>query len=215
MHRKIFARFLFLGFLLGSFLAVLIAQDFLITLVSRQGIYSDLQALPARKVALVLGSTDRTQGGTPNTFFYTRIKAAADIFFAGKCEYILASGDNALMSYNEPIKMKKALEDFGVPSERIILDYAGFSTLDSIIRAKEVFGLEDCIVVSQEFHLERALFIADFTGLHAIGYPAADAQGLMAFNVRLREYFARIKAFLDLFFLNTQAIYLGDKITIP
>lgn len=104
--------------------------------------------------------------------------------------------------------MQNALIDRGVPEEKIVLDYAGFRTLDSIVRMHEVFQQSDFVVVSQGFHLERALFIADARGIPAVGYAAADVDGTI--GVRIREYAARVRAVLDVFVLHTEPRFLGD-----
>ena len=131
----------------------------------------------------------------------------------GKIEYILVSGDNATLYYNEPYTIKKDLIKAGIPEEKIFLDYAGFRTLDSMVRAKYVFGLDSVTVISQKFHNERAIFLAERKGLHAIGFNAEDITGSDGIKVRLREYFARVKVFIDLTF-NTQPKFYGKKIEI-
>lgn len=110
-----------------------------------------------------------------NPFFNTRIEAAKILYEQRKVEYIIVSGDNSTEAYNEPLYMKSELERRGIPTDHIIMDYAGFRTLDSILRTKEIFSLTDDItVISQPFHLERALFLAKYHKINAIGYGAAD-----------------------------------------
>lgn len=125
----------------------------------------------------------------------------------------MVSGDNGHVSYNEPKEFRKELIKRGIPKEKIYLDYAGFRTLDSMVRAKEVFGLEEVTVISQQFHNERAIYIAKKNGLEAIGFNAQDVQGYSGFKVKTREALARTKVFLDLF-LNVQPKFLGEKIAI-
>ena len=115
----------------------------------------------------------------------------------------MVSGDNGSIYYNEPNTIKKDLVKGGIPEERIYLDYAGFRTLDSVVRAKEVFGLDQVTVISQEFHNERAIYLGKHKGLMAIGYNAQDISGNEAVKVHFREYFARVKVFIDLI-LNIQ-----------
>ncbi|MDQ1343894.1 MAG: SanA protein [Patescibacteria group bacterium] len=110
--------------------------------------------------------------GLPNAFFEFRMSAAADLYKNGKVDCLLVSGDNATKDYNEIKDMQLSLMEKGVPPERIIGDYAGFRTLDSVIRAKEVFGLSKLTVISQSSHAERALFVARIEGIDAVAYEA-------------------------------------------
>ena len=149
----------------------------------------------------------------PNPFFYARIRACAALYASEKIDKIIVSGDNRRVTYNEPLEMKKALMEAGVPVEDIILDYAGFRTFDSVIRAKEVFGQSSFIVVSQRFHNERAVFIAGKKGIDAIGFNAGDVglrYGLMTY---FRECFARCKVFLDLV-VGMKPHFLGEPVDI-
>jgi SanA protein len=153
------------------------------------------------------------RSGTKNYFFYNRIKAAETLFKSGKVQFVIISGDNSLSYYNEPEDMKKELMKAGVPDSCIFLDYAGFRTFDSMIRAKEVFGQTKFIVVSQEFHNERAIFIARKYGIEAYGYNAEDVSAASGFKTKVRELFARVKVFIDVY-SNKQPKFLGDKIII-
>ena len=125
----------------------------------------------------------------------------------------ILSGDNNKREYNEPEEMKKALIAQGVPEQAIFLDYAGFRTLDSMVRAKEVFMQDSITVISQHFHNERALYLAEKTGLNAIAYDAKDVPGSHGLKVRLREYLARVKMFIDLL-IGKQPHFLGETIEI-
>ncbi len=135
------------------------------------------------------------------------------MFHAGKIDYILVSGDNSRQSYDEPTDFKNALIKGGVPSHKIYLDYAGFRTLDSIVRAKKVFGLNKFTIISQEFHNQRALYLAQHHNIDAVAYNAKEVLGQSGFKVKLREYLARTKMFIDLL-IQTQPKYLGQKIRI-
>ncbi len=126
----------------------------------------------------------------------------------------LVSGDNRLKSYNEPKQMQAALLERGVPESAITLDYAGFRTLDSVVRSKAVFGQQKITIISQKFHNQRALFIANRRGVTAVGYNAKDVSFRLGIKIRLREYLARCKAILDIIILNKQPKFLGEKITI-
>lgn len=166
------------------------------------------------KVALLLGTSSHLINGNKNRYFEYRMDAAAELFHQHKVEYILVSGDNRQKNYNEPIAMQKALKSRGVPEENIVLDYAGFRTFDSMIRAKEVFGQSEFVVVSQKFHNERAVYIARHSSIDAYGYNARDVEASAGLKTRLREVLARVKMMLDLYVLNTEPHFLGEKIII-
>jgi SanA protein len=180
---------------------------------SEQYIYNSTDSIPTCKTAILLGTSKFMRSGTKNYFFYNRIKAAETLFKSGKVQFVIISGDNSLSYYNEPEDMKKELMKAGVPDSCIFLDYAGFRTFDSMIRAKEVFGQTKFIVVSQEFHNERAIFIARKYGIEAYGYNAEDVSAASGFKTKVRELFARVKVFIDVY-SNKQPKFLGDKIII-
>ncbi|MGB5509943.1 SanA/YdcF family protein [Robiginitalea sp.] len=186
---------------------------FIIEFSTAGRIYRDIDTIPYNKVGLVLGTARHQVGGGVNPYYQYRIEAALDLFKKGKISYILVSGDNGSIYYNEPNTIKKDLMAGGIPEQRIFLDYAGFRTLDSMVRANIVFGLDSVTVISQEFHNERALFIASKKNLYAIGFSAKDIDGSPGMKVHLREYFARVKVFLDLIF-NTEPKYYGNRIDI-
>ena len=118
-------------------------------------VYDRMAEVPHYHAALVLGTSPTGRNGGLNRFFQSRIKACAELYHAGKIDRIIVSGDNRHKSYNEPAAMKSALILKGVPADVIFLDYAGFRTFDSVIRAKEVFGQSSFVVVSQRFHNEE------------------------------------------------------------
>jgi len=178
---------------------------------SKNDIYSTISKIPQKEVALILGTSKYTTRGYTNLFFKYRISAAADLFHLGKVKHIIVSGDNRTINYNEPKQMRKALIALGVPTEAITLDYAGFRTLDSVVRCKKVFGQNAFIIVSQQFHLERALFIAYKYDIEAIGFAAQDPPEKYSFKTRFREYFAKTKAVIDLYFIHKKPKFLGKK----
>ncbi|WP_246160795.1 SanA/YdcF family protein [Maribacter flavus] len=175
--------------------------------------YSNLTSIPKNKVGIILGTAKNIKGGGSNPYYEYRLNAIVSLFKAKKIEFILVSGDNGSIYYNEPTTIKNDLVSSGVPADKIFLDYAGFRTLDSMVRAKEVFGLDDVTVVSQKFHNERAIYIAHKNELNAIGFNAEDISLESGLKVQLREYFARVKVFIDLA-LNTRPKFSGDKIKI-
>ena len=160
-------------------------------------IYSTVSDIPYNKVGLLLGTSPKLKSGKANLYFDYRIKAATELYNAGKVKYILVSGDNRRNSYNEPEEMKKALIAAGIPDQRIILDYAGLRTLDSVVRAHLIFGLERFTLISQQFHNERAIYLAQQSHLQAIGYSAQDVSAYAGFKTNLRELLARVKVFVD------------------
>ncbi|MBP7810116.1 MAG: YdcF family protein [Bacteroidia bacterium] len=180
---------------------------------SEQYIYNSTDSIPECRTAILLGTSKFMRSGTKNYFFYNRIKAAETLFKSGKVQFVIISGDNSLSYYNEPADMRKELMKAGVPDSCIFLDHAGFRTFDSMIRAKEVFGQTKFIVVSQEFHNERAIFIARKYGIEAYGYNAEDVSAASGFKTKFRELFARVKVFIDVY-SNKQPKFLGDKIII-
>jgi SanA protein len=172
-------------------------------------LYSDLESVPQFDVALLLGTT-KLVFGRPNRFYQYRLQAVTKLYVAGKIKAILISGDNARHNYNEPIDMKNDLIKLGIPSNVLTLDYAGFSTLDSILRAKRIFGQNRLLVVSQSFHCKRAIYIARRHQIDAYGFPAKDVRGPTAQKTYSREYLARVKAVLDVEIFNSQPKFLGD-----
>ncbi|MEY6431068.1 ElyC/SanA/YdcF family protein [Thioalkalicoccus limnaeus] len=199
--------------ILLSPILILFGIDLAITLLARGQIHDDLARVPPAPVALVLGTSSRRPGG-PNLFYSPRIEAAAELYHAGRVRAILVSGDNATPHYNEPQTMRRDLIAHGVPDEYITLDYAGFRTLDSMIRAKAVFGQDHLIIVSQRFHAERALFLAHHAGIRATAYAAADPSQNWYSRVRRRETLARAAAVLDLLRARGPR-FLGDPERVP
>jgi SanA protein len=178
-------------------------------------VYSNIKDLPPNKVGLLLGTSKYLSSGALNPYFRYRLEAAALLYRERKIRYIIASGDNRTHFYNEPKIMKKELMMQGVPEEAIYLDYAGFRTLDSVVRCSRIFGQESFTIISQRFHNERAVYIARHLGIAAVGFNADDVEPVAAFKTRMREYFARVKAFIDLYLTNEKPRYLGETITIP
>ena len=177
--------------------------------------YNETKAIPYHKVGVVLGTVPYLNNGRKNFYFDSRMKAAADLYFAHKISYILATGDNHRRNYNEPKSMREALIALGVPDSAIVLDYAGFRTLDSMVRAKKVFGQDSFIVISQHWHNERAIFIARHNGMDVVGYDAKDAVVRKAYIKSLvREALAKVKAVYDVC-VDKQPKFLGEPVIIP
>lgn len=170
--------------------------------------YNDIEEIPKNKVGLVLGTGKYAASGNINLFYKHRVSATVELYNAGKIDYVLVSGHNSRKDYDEPSDFKNDLIAKGIPEDKIFLDYAGFRTLDSIVRAKEIFGQTSLTIISQKFHNERAIYIAKHFGIDAIAYNAKDV-----YKTPAREYLARAKASIDLVF-NVKPKFLGKKITI-
>ena len=190
---------------------LIVVCDLRVRSSARGRLYDDLQSVPHEHAALLLGTSARLRNGSPNPYFEHRMDAAAELFRAGKVDCILVSGDNRFASYNEPMAMRKALLERNVPDSLIFLDYAGFRTLDSVVRACEVFGQTSYIVVSQRFHNERAVYLATRHGIDAVGYNAAAVRAPGAFRIRAREWLARVIACRDVL-TGRGPRFLGERI---
>jgi SanA protein len=174
----------------------------------------DVAHAPRKQVALVLGCSPMT-GDRNNSYFENRIECAAQLFKAGRVEYLLVSGDNSRSGYDEPTAMKDALVARGVPTGKIYLDYAGFSTLDSVVRANRVVGQKDLLIVSQRDHVMRALYIADAHGIAASGVSARGVPLRAGLKVLVREALARVRTVLDVGILGRKPRFLGPPVPIP
>lgn len=178
-------------------------------------IYTSVDSIPHNKVALLLGTNPLNKWGRPNSYFTNRINTAAQLYHAGKVDYIIASGDNHTKEYDEPSAMRDSLMAHGVPENRIILDFAGFRTLDSVVRAKEVFGCDSLTIISQSDHNARALYLAEANGIEAVALSAPLRAGrFVRIRLTLREWLARDKMMLDIWF-GKQPHFLGERIDIP
>ena len=197
------------------FVAALVLATRRISAEAAPYVTSRVADLPKVRVGLVLGCSPKTRDGRSNLFFQRRIVAATELFRAGRVEYLLLSGDNSRPDYDEPTAMRQALIEAGVPAARLVLDHAGFRTLDSVVRAKRVFGQAEVIVVSQHFHNERAVYLARASGLRAFGFDAQDVGGPEAVRMALREAISRLFAMLDARVLHTQPRFLGPRQAIP
>lgn len=177
-------------------------------------LYQSAKQIPKRKAGVVPGTSEYVAGGMRNLFFTGRVDAAVRLWNANKVDYIIVSGDNSTESYNEPRAMRRALIERGVPSERIVMDFAGFRTLDSVVRAKEVFLQNEIIFISQSFQNERAIFIGLDRGIDVIGFNAKDVTGPLARKTYYREYLARLLAVYDVV-VNTQPKFYGWPVILP
>lgn len=206
-------------FSLCAFLSLMVAFTVYANLrVDQAGasrIHSSIDSIRYNKVALLLGTNPLNKWGRPNSYFTNRIKTASELYHAGKVDYIIASGDNHIKEYDEPTAMRDSLIAHGVPEDRIILDYAGFRTLDSVVRAKEVFGCDSLTIISQADHNARALYLAEANGIEAVAVSAPLRAGRwIRTRLAVREWLARDKMMLDIMF-GKKPHFLGEKIDIP
>lgn len=202
-----------LGLLFILLVFVIFTCNIIISNTADGKTFTDISSTPKNRVGLVLGTSNKLTNGSPNPYYTYRINATKALYNAGKIEFILVSGDNGSIYYNEPDTFKKDLIKTGIPERAIFLDYAGFRTLDSMFRAKFIFGLNNVTVISQKFHNERAIYIAKQKGLNAIGFNAQDVSTSQGIKVQLREYLARVKVFIDML-LNTQPKFYGTTVEI-
>jgi len=198
--------------LVGLFAGVWLCNIWVVS-TTESHVYGELSAVPSREVGLVLGTSRKTPDGRwSNPHFAHRIEAAAALYKAGKVKRLLVSGDNHVPEYDEPSDMRDALVAAGVPSGAIVLDHAGFRTLDSVVRAKEVFGQTRLTIVSEAFHNYRALFICRHYGIDAVAFNARPVSLRVSTWPAVREWLARVKVVLDLYVLRTGPKFLGEPV---
>ncbi|MBR3506117.1 MAG: YdcF family protein [Lentisphaeria bacterium] len=168
-------------------------------------VYSDVEAVPAREYGLLPGTSRLVHGKYLNTYFFNRIRAAVELYKAGRIRKIIVSGDNGRTDYNETGDMARELVAEGVAPEDVLSDYAGFRTLDSVVRARNLFGATELTVISQRFHCERAIYLAARHGIDAVGFEADEvAPRSVRIKLAVREAFARVLAVLDAEVLDTK-----------
>ncbi|WP_394356470.1 SanA/YdcF family protein [Spiractinospora alimapuensis] len=172
--------------------------------------YDTADEVPERPVGLVLGAGVRDDG-EPSRVLARRLELAAELYFAGSVEVLLVSGDNSVDHYNETDTMRDFLEDEGVPAEHIAADYAGFSTWDSCARAREVFGVDAATVVTQDFHLPRAVRLCQSAGIDTVGVADSAISERTGGTIQgwVREVPAAVSA-LATMVLHPEPTFLGD-----
>lgn len=202
----------------GSALLILLAIGIMLTnesLIEEQisdRRYADPETVPYNRVGLVLGTLPNSGYGGPNQFFVERMEAAAALYCTGKVQHLILSGDEDRFGYNEPMDMRNALVAMGVDTADMTLDIAGFTTFDSVLRTKQVFGQHQFTIISQPSHNARALYIAHERGLDAIAFNAKDVPPVRAKRSWLRERGARLKMWKDL--LTLQPLFRGETMSI-
>jgi len=199
-------------FLIVVLIAVVGTVNYLVSNSTKKQIYSDVNLIPKNKVGLLLGTAKFKDKARHiiNLYYQNRIDATVTLYMAGKIDYVIVSGDSTTF-YNEPVLMKEDLVARGIPAAKIYMDNAGFRTLDSILRCRDIFGEDHFTIISQGFHNQRALYIANHKNVSAIAYNAADGDSF--WDATFREKMARVKMALDLL-LNKQAQYYGERVEI-
>jgi len=177
-------------------------------------VFAEAERLPVNDVGLVLGCSKYFSSGRINPHFQARIEAAALLYASGKVKHLLLSGDNHRVGYDEPTDMMESLVELGVPAEAMTRDYAGFRTLDSVVRAQQVFGRSKLTLITDDFHAHRAVFLAQHKGVEAVAFSARKVAVNRSLRSRVREVAARVKAVADIYVLRTKPKFLGDKIEI-
>ena len=200
-----------LGFLF--LLLVIFGADYWVKSNALEKNFTSTLSISKNKVGLLLGTGKFNRNGYINAYYKYRIDAAIKLYKAGKIEFFLISGDNSRKDYDEPSLMKEDLVKQGVPENKIFLDYAGFRTLDSMVRANKIFGQSDITVISQKFHNERAIFLGESFGLNVIGFNARDVSVKYGLKTQIREKLARVKMLLDIVF-GVNPKFLGQEIEI-
>lgn len=185
-----------------------------VVLSTNSRVYDSIDDVKSNPIGLVLGTAKKVAPTSPNPHFEHRMAAATELFRENKIKHLLVSGDGGSKYYNEPRDMTAKLVSLKVPAQAISSDNSGYRTLDSIIRAKEIYGLDKLTIISDGFHVNRALFVARKMGLDAIAFSSRPVKLKYSLNTRLREYLARVLVVLDLYVFNTQPDHLGDPVSI-
>lgn len=191
----------------------LIWADYHIENNAKGHVFNSTSQIPFHEVGMVLGTAKYLKSGQINVYYSKRIKATVDLYKGGKIKFVLVSGDNGSTRYDEPSTFKSDLIKAGIPGHKIFLDYAGFRTLDSVIRAKKIFGQSNLTIISQKFHIERAIYLAQSKGMIVDGYEAGNYTKAASWGLKIREKLARAKAVIDILF-NISPKFLGEKIEI-
>ncbi len=215
--KSLFRRLLKLGLwgTLSIILLIALAEGWTMALSHGRCHDSAAECRP-NSVGLVLGCSKYVRRGYSNYFYVKRMEAAAALWHSGKVRCIIVSGDNRAMNYNEPRDMKNSLIKLGVPANRIVCDFAGICTYDSVVRANRIFGADKLIIVSQENHVERAVAIARHMNIDAEGLNAPRFAMTRSSLVRsyLRERAARIAMLYD-FLTNRTPHHMGEPVKLP
>ncbi|KAF0108314.1 MAG: hypothetical protein FD146_888 [Anaerolineaceae bacterium] len=210
MFKRILKMILKILLILAALGLLVLLVPRLVTALSARGRVYTVDEVPARRVAIVFGA-GLWRDGSATPILHDRVAAAADLYRAGKVERILMSGDNRFVDYNEPAAMRELALSLGVPDEAIVLDYAGRRTYDTCYRAKAIFGVTEAILVTQEFHLPRALYLCNRLGVDSVGVEAdrRDYRRSSVLYWNLRELLATVNALWEVHISHPLPV-LGD-----
>ena len=210
--KKHFKKFLLACFLIGIFI---FSINYYIVKSTETYVFSDIKKLPKVDAIIVLGANVSHE--KLSYVLEDRLLAGVNIIYTNKAQAILLSGDHGQKEYDEVNSMRKYIlrRNFNIKKEQIFMDHAGFDTYDSMFRAKEIFGIKSAIIVTQDFHINRSVYIARSLGIDAYGFAVDESvyKESLRFNWRVRELLSRVKAFKDVL-ISSNPTYLGEKIPI-
>jgi vancomycin permeability regulator SanA len=209
-------RFIIIVILIGSLLSAFVGIVLYMEVVMDPLIYdiSDIHEVPEKSIAIVFGAAVNSNTNLPSDILADRIVTGIDLYKAGKVEKILMSGDNRATHYNEPEIMKLFAMSYGVPEEDIVLDYAGRRTYDTCYRAKHIFQIEEAVLVTQRYHLYRALYTCNTIGVDSVGVDAARQVYVNQNLYNMREFAAQIVAFMQVHLTKGEAAVMGETIDL-
>lgn len=209
-----------IGRLIGWLVAIALAVSLLAGLAftaanlwvwysTKDRISYDTAMCPRADVGIVFGTSFRMRNGSANPYYAARLDTAAELYRQGRISHLLLSGDNRTIHYNEPITMWRDMGKRHVPHSALTLDYAGLSTFDTIVRAHKIFKLDKAVLITQDWHMPRALFIARQMGLDAYGCVAFPETSGEDYYMNMRELAARALAVLDVYVLHRTPRIMG------
>lgn len=198
-----------------AFMVAFIGANVWVLQSTKGRIYDNAAMCPSTNIGIVFGTSFRLRNGATNPYYNARMDTAAELYRLGRVSNLLLSGDNRTMYYNEPITMWRDLQVRHVPKEMLVLDYAGLSTLDTLYRAHHIFGVTHAALITQRWHLPRALFIARAEGIDAYGCAANPPITGRDHAMDMREWFARALAVFDLYIRHKKARIMGEPEPLP
>lgn len=209
---KLIKRTVLIAFILAF--SVLLGMVIIYHVVDAVGAKTVEDAISAQKAECIIVPGAGIIKGRPSLTLVRRLDKALELYNNGVSDKIIVSGDHGRENYDEVNIMRDYLAERGVPKENIFMDHAGFSTYETLYRARDVFMVKKAVIVTQKLHLMRALYIADALGIECEGVIADDSTGATTRVQQIREYPARVKAFLDCYILKSKPKYLGDPIPV-
>lgn len=198
-----------LGAMLLLATLLFIAGNFWVLASTARFIDDNINECRPTDVAIVFGTSHWTRSGFRNPYFHSRMRTSAQLIADQRVSHLLISGDNRTQSYNEPRAMWRDLSRRGVPADQLTMDFAGFSTYDTLVRARDVFQLDNALLVTQRWHLPRAIFIGRALGMDVTGCAADDEAAAGEWRLKLREWVARVATLGDLYVWGREPYFLG------